>query len=165
MFNFFKKPVKNKYDDLTQEEALKLIKPIMPDYSEAEQLLAKARAVYHQDLEDIIFSLSQYVKKSLEGKELDESTIRFAQNALEEMNAAFDEFDKNPDIEWWDAYGNKDLLNSLHKYATTEGHAGDCTAFPCSCMRCWAEEYYKAKSTANWSKGDGYKIYEKAYKK
>lgn len=37
----------------------------------------------------------------------------------------------------------------------SDSHAGDCTAFACSCMRCHAEEMFKVPDTAIWNKAVG----------
>ena len=40
-------------------------------------------------------------------------------------------------------------------------HAGDCTAVPSGCYRCWAEGMYQLPYTANWTKHEGWALYNR----
>jgi len=82
----------------------------------------------------------------------------------EEFDEVLSKFDNDEVHDWWEAYSNPDHAKLLRHYLAS-AHAGDCTAHPCSCMRCHAEEYYKVDPTAKWSKYEGWKLYQTAYPK
>lgn len=125
--------------------------------SKDEIALAKARYVMEEKVWDIVYCLEQYID-ILEGKEAQypytkESITKEAKDSLELWNTALD---KNIDI--WDALVSPEWFKSAYIDTLSEGHGGDCTALPGSCMRCHAEGMFKIPYTANWSKHEGYRL-------
>jgi hypothetical protein len=64
--------------------------------------------------------------------------------------------------DWYNMHSGTDYENYLKESLSSE-HLGDCTAFPTTCDRCLAEDYYGIPYTANWSKAEGAKAYREKY--
>lgn len=138
----------------TNEERLN---PPVYQPSKAEISLAKARYVMDEKVWDIIYCLEQYIG-ILEGKEAEypytkESITKEAKESLELWNTALD---KNIDI--WEALVKPEWFKSAYIDSLSDGHGGDCTALPGSCMRCHAEAMFNIPSTVTWGKHEGYAL-------
>lgn len=155
LFNFFKKkdPIQETVDSMLKEKTVEewINPPVPVDLSEAEHKLAQVRAVYQLDIEDILFAMASYI---LDEGENDPYKKQRAEVCAREF---MDALNTDETSEWWEAFRGKDQLNFI-KESLTSPHAGDCVAYPCSCMRCYAEEFYKLQPTANWPKAVGHRL-------
>lgn len=144
------------------------INPPSPAVSEALHELALARIAYEDMLWNIMHDMANYIKFK-EGL-LPETSYWYKRGELELRKSALDaiaDFEEGANIDdnldWWHGYIWENMKNGI-RGALTEPHAGDCVAFPCTCMRCYAEEKYKLPITATFTKSEGNKLYHEVLK-
>ena len=157
----------NKPDPLEKLLAIKSaeewINPPSPEVSEAEHELALARIAFEDTLWDIMFSMANYIKFK-EGM-LNEDDFWYKQgeekirlDALEAITEFEEGLKGDDDKDWWHGYVWDNMKNHI-RGCLTSPHAGDCTAFPSTCDRCYAEEKYRIPFTATFNKSQGNKLF------
>ncbi len=84
-----------------------------------------------------------------------------AKSVIEQWDKGMDKWDDNKDI--WDAFIDHDWFKKVYIDGLSDIHSGDCTAIACSCMRCHSEEMFGIPGTANWSKHEGWRLWNEYY--
>lgn len=149
-------------DDLTDEEAYHLVRP-RREYTEHEHEMAKMRFLLSRLYEDA-FSLAYDLLERLQGKREEQRIVDRMTKEAELMIGACDRAGDDGKLEdaLLDRYRVGGDSDYLRKEAEFGWHGGDCTAFCCSCSRCWADEFYNVDTTTWSSKHAGHALEHKA---
>lgn len=151
-------------DEKRYEELKAILMPPPPELDEKDIKIAHARHAMNDLIWDYMYDMVLYLKylddptdKEIEGWIKIRDADRTRTDAISSAKAIWNKIQKQTDDEEdWDVVApdfKKHILNSL-----SDIHGGDCTAFASTCMRCHAEGVFKVPYTANWSKGEGYKM-------
>jgi hypothetical protein len=152
-------------DEKRYEELKAKLMPPAPELDEKDITIAHARYAMNSLIWDYMYDMVIYLKW-LENPENDEvrgwikirDDNKIKDDAIQSANILWKKIhdlddDKHEDWDRIEPKFREHILGSL-----SDMHGGDCTAVACSCMRCHAEETFKVPYTANWSKGEGYKM-------
>jgi len=158
------------YSKLTKDELFALLCPPAPEVTERDVRLARGRYVMNEFIYDMM-TLGDAFRilakragtpgeptpvEDDETKKKGDEKVKWAQNILDRF---YDRLDTPDDeVDPWDAFAGH--FDKYHKEGLTSMHGGDCTAFACTCERCYAEDLFDVPSTATWGgKHAGHRLY------
>lgn len=156
------------YSKLSKDELFALLCPPAPIVTERDVRLARGRYVMNEFIYDMMTvgdALRILAKRaggepaSVEDddtKKKNDEKVKWAQNVLDRF---YDRLDTPDDeVDPWDAFAGH--FDKYHKDGLSSMHGGDCTAFACTCERCYAEDLFDVPSTATWGgKHAGHRLY------
>lgn len=165
-------PTKNAvdYSKLTKDELFALLCPPAPAVTERDVRLARGRYVMNEFIYDMM-TMGDALRilavragtadgpapvEDDETKKKNDDKVKWAQSILDRF---YDRLDTPDDeVDPWDAFAGH--FDKYHKEGLTSMHGGDCTAFACTCERCYAEDLFDVPSTATWGgKHAGHRLY------
>jgi hypothetical protein len=158
------------YSKFTKDELFALLCPPAPEVTERDVRLARGRYVMNEFIYDMMTvgdALRILANRAAapgevapaeddETKKKNDEKVKWAQNILDRF---YDRLDTPDDeVDPWDAFAGH--FDKYHKDGLTSMHGGDCTAFACTCERCYAEDLFDVPSTATWGgKHAGHRLY------
>lgn len=151
--------------ELTKNQARSILQPPAPNVDAKDDKLAKARFAYDCFISDAMYdamiALKYYTGQIDQEDQLyHDKPEEFFRKQAQYFLDAYAAVEKREGDEFWDAWIPNDHFENYVKPALGEIHAGDCTAIPATCNRCYAEEKYRLPPTANWyDKSLGYKLW------
>lgn len=151
----------NEYADLLSriEELKKKLQPDPPTLTEIDHLKAHVRLAF-EEIYSHFFNLDYLVEPFLNGKlsEIKPEEMDKIKKYVNEGKQFFEDLMNEETLEPWEKIVSPKYFGYIRS-SLDSIHSGDCTAFACTCERCLSETYYKLPYTANWSKHDGYKMF------
>ena len=127
-----------------------------PDYIPTEQE-HKIAYLTHM-LEDIFYDYLLCINMVRTGQMKDntrkdiDGTESLIERNLKQIDKMFEKWRDEGKSELWELdYPYEKFKKDFSEYLKEE-HCGDCICVPCTCMRCFAEYFYKLESTVTWCK-------------
>jgi hypothetical protein len=138
------------------EHLKSILQPTAPEMNEAEHVKAHVRVAF-ESLYYIFFDMNKLLQYSLKPKNeqnaTDEELLKMQESAKTGIDKFVDLMD-NEELDPWEQLVSKEYMENF-KQGIEEMHGGNCTAYPCSCMRCLSETYYKLPNSVTWGKSKG----------
>jgi len=158
------------YSNLSKEELLAILCPPAPAVTERDVRLARGRYVMNEFIGDmmtmgealrILVARADVAGQAVltedeEKKKKNDERIAWAMNVLDRF---YDKLDAPvEEVDPWDAFAGH--FDKYHKDGLHAMHGGDCTAFACTCERCFAEDMFDVPSTVTWrGKHAGHRLF------
>lgn len=155
----------NEYENILKEikELEDKLCPPPAQVSEIDHLKAKMRFLFENVIYERLYDISKFLdyhnKPKEEQTKSEDEYNKLKEEATKAKDYLFELADNEDEIDPWDAseYVNKSMVHL--KNGLDDMHGGDCTAFACTCQRCYTESVYKLPHTATWGKHEGHKLY------
>lgn len=135
--------------------------------TEDQITIAHIKCVFEDYIYGVVHSLEHYMKMKegnpvawLSEDKITEFAKRDLENWHESLHKWSDGDDGKPKTEWWESFMSREDFINDYVSGLNSMHSGDCTAFPCTCQRCYAENLFGIPNTATWgSKSTGARLY------
>ena len=139
------------------------IHPPAPTLTEAEHKAAYYKYLLGDIVHEHLLTISMCRDEERRpGPMADIFTPKMAKDRLNELlDTLFTKKEgESPRAEFWERIKTFDEFKASSLADLADNHGGDCTAVPCGCIRCHAEDLYDLPSTVTWvGKHEGSRLY------